>query len=344
MTPAQHPRDDPRTTRLLVVDAASDTLRDGPTSDLADLLGAGDLLVFNDAATMPASLQGHGPGGEALELRLASEHEGCTFAAVLFGAGDWRQRTEDRPPPPHVEVGDRLAFATLNATVVAIDPAMPRLLTVRFDRNGADLWAGLYASGRPVQYSYLTRALDLWDVQTPFAGRPWAVEPPSAGFAMSWELLLALRQRGVAFARLTHAAGLSSTGDAALDRRLPFAERYEVPEATLRAIAETRTRKGRVIAVGTTVVRALESARLRPAGFTDLHLQAGSQLANVDGILTGMHEVGTDHFELLEAFAPHALLLRANQQATALGFLGHEFGDAALILADTSRHSALNTR
>jgi S-adenosylmethionine:tRNA ribosyltransferase-isomerase len=185
-----------------------------------------------------------------------------------------------------------------------------------------------------VQYSYLARPLELWDVQTPFAGRPWAVEPPSAGFAMSWQLLLSLRRRGVRFARLTHAAGLSSTGDAALDARLPFAERYEVPAATLHAVAEARGRGSRVVAVGTTVVRALESAIGAPgarAGHTELRLGPGSRLHAVDDVLSGMHEPDTDHFYLLEAFAPRSLLLRANGLAETAGFLGHEFGDVMLV-------------
>jgi S-adenosylmethionine:tRNA ribosyltransferase-isomerase len=195
-----------------------------------------------------------------------------------------------------------------------------------------------------VQYSYLERPLALWDVQTPFAGRPWAVEPPSAGFVLSWDLLLQLRRCSVRFARLTHAAGLSSTGDVLLDARLPFAERFEVPATTMRAVAETRARDRRVIAVGTTAVRALESAARGRTGVTELRLGPDTELTSVDGILTGMHEADTDHFRLLEAFAPRELLLRANAEAAAAGFLGHEFGDVALILADPARQPALNTR
>ena len=99
MSPARQPRDDPRSARLLVVDAGSDSVREAMIGDLADLLHEGDLLVCNDAATLPASLQGQRADGSPVELRLAGERSDGTFAAVALGRGDWRQRTEDRPPP-----------------------------------------------------------------------------------------------------------------------------------------------------------------------------------------------------------------------------------------------------
>ncbi len=337
MTPATRPRDDARATRLLVVDAAAGNVRSGVVGDLHELLRPGDLLVCNDAATLPASLFGHTAAGVRIEVRLAGELRDGVFLAVLFGGGDWHQRTEDRPPPPRVAAGEHLQFAAIAASIIAIDAAAPRLVTLCFDRTGAELWRGLYGSGRPVQYSHLARPLALWDVQTPFAGRPWAVEAPSAGLPVTWELLSSLRAHGVRLARITHGAGLSSTGDGALDARLPFPERYEVPAATVREIEAARARSSRVVAVGTTTVRALESAGAGGAltahtGITDLRLHAGSRLQVVDAILTGMHELDTSHFTLLEAFAPRTLLLQAMAQAEAEGFLAHEFGDLALVV------------
>ena len=182
------------------------------------------------------------------------------FAAVLFGAGDWHTRTEDRPPPPELAEGARLRFGALRATVGRHATLSPRLVELRFDGDGDALWAALYKEGRPVQYAHLAHDLPLWAVQTVYATRPWAFEMPSAGRPLSWEILLALRRRGVRWASLTHAAGLSATGDPAIDAALPLPEAFDIPAATARAVAETRARNGRVVAVGTTVVRALEGA------------------------------------------------------------------------------------
>jgi S-adenosylmethionine:tRNA ribosyltransferase-isomerase len=159
---------------------------------------------------------------------------------------------------------------------------------------------------------------------------------PSAGRALRWPTLSALMGRGVAVASLTHAAGLSATGDAALDAALPLPERYEIPEATVAAVRQAR----RVIAVGTTVVRALEgSARanrgaLKPGpGETDLVIGPNTSLAVVDGILSGMHEPDSSHFQLLSAFAPTELLREAATHAEEVGYLVHELGDSTLVLA-----------
>jgi S-adenosylmethionine:tRNA ribosyltransferase-isomerase len=339
MNPARWPREHPEAGRLLHIAPVSGRLLDTKVEELPSLLREGDLLVVNDAATLPAALQGRTEGGAAVELRLLSREEDGTWVGVLFGAGDWRMRTEDRPVPPAAPVGTRLVLGVLAATVVEVLPASPRLLRVAFEAQGAALWAGLYRSGRPVQYSYLEGSLALWHVQTGYAARPWAVEAPSAGLPLTWSVLLALKRRGVRLASLTHAAGLSSTGDAVLDAALPRPERFDIPTATVEAIHATRESGGRVVAVGTTVVRALEgqAARhggtLRPGeGVTDLLLGPGFIPRVVQGLLTGMHEPTASHYTLLQCFAPLPLLREATQRAEALGYLGHEFGDACLLL------------
>jgi S-adenosylmethionine:tRNA ribosyltransferase-isomerase len=167
---------------------------------------------------------------------------------------------------------------------------------------------------------------------------------PSAGRGLRVETLAALRRRGVEVASVTHAAGLSATGDPAIDARLPLPERFEVGHATARAVARTRARGGRVIAVGTSVVRALESAaRLSTAppliassGVTDLVLCAATPLQVVDAIVTGVHDAETSHFMLLGAFARRSVLEGALRTASALGFLGHELGDAWLLWRDAA--------
>ena len=324
--------------RLLAIDAGAGAFTSLRMTELPRLLGPGDLLVVNDAATLPASLAGQDADGRALEARLCGPPLGSVCAAVLFGAGDWRQRTEDRPPPPLLARGARLVFGTLGATVIAVSPLSPRLVELRFDAAGDALWAALYREGCTVQYSYLAHPLPLWAVQTVYAGRPWAAEMPSAGRPLSWEILLALRRRGVRLAALTHAAGLSATGDPALDRALPLPERFDIPAATARLVRETRAAGGRIIAVGTTVVRALEGAwagqgaLVAGPGQTDLRLGPAHRLAVVDGVLTGVHAPGQSHFELLEAFVASPLLHAACAAAEREGFLTHELGDALLIL------------
>lgn len=313
------------------IDAAEPRIE--PFSALPRLLRAGDLVVVNDAATLPASLAGRTAESSVFELRLSGPVEAGRLFGVLFGPGDHRTRTEHRPPPPKVQEGDRVTIAGMAATVVSLAGRRVELV-VRGDQDA--LWQALYASGVPVQYAHRSDRLPLWSVQTAYAGRPWAAEMPSAGRPLTWETVLGLRRAGIAVASLTHAAGLSSTGDDALDRALPWPERYEIPRRTVAAIGEARARGGRVIAVGTTVVRALEAAgrdgELRAgSGIATLRLDAGYRPRIVSGLVSGLHVPGESHFELLSAFAPADRLRRAIALAAQHGLSSHELGDACLI-------------
>lgn len=307
-------------------------------SALPQWLRAGDLVVVNDAATLPASLPGYTQSGASIELRLTRPIEANRLYGVLFGAGDHRTPTELRPAPPAVRVGERLRFGTLDAEVTVVSgrvvELVPRLA-------GDALWQAIYTAGLPVQYAHRTDRLALWSVQTAYAARPWAVEMPSAGRPLTWDVLLGLRRAGIALATLTHAAGLSSIGDEALDHALPFPERYEIPRRTIDAIAGARARGGRVIAVGTTVVRALEAAAqsgelVAGSGVASLHLDPRFRLQVVDGIVSGLHAPGESHFELLQAFAPRAQLERALSLAMLHGLSSHELGDACLVLREAT--------
>jgi S-adenosylmethionine:tRNA ribosyltransferase-isomerase len=333
---ARAPRADPLATRLLCLDPRDGSLAHAAVRDLPSRLRAGDLLVVNDAATLPASLAARGPTGQPLELRLTGPGEAGRFTAAVLGEGDWRWPTEHRPAPPPLVEGEVVTIGgDLRARVTRVRHESPRLVEIAFDRDGAALWSALYRHGRPVQYSYLERPLALWEVQTAYAVRPWAAETPSAGRPLTWGLLTALRAAGVRTAAVTHAAGLSSTGDPAIDALLPLPERYEVPPETASAVRRTRALGGRVVAVGTTVVRALESAAVRRApssGLTRLVIDSAFVPRWVDGILTGLHEPGSSHFALLSAFAPAALLETAFRVAEAEGYLAHEFGDSLLVL------------
>lgn len=335
--PVQRPLD----ARLLVVDAQG-RLTHAPRSRLVDFLRPGDLAIANDAATLPASLHGvHLRTGAGIEVRLAARSSLAaddvhTFSAVIFGAGDFRTRTEDRPLPPSLAPGDRLRIGPLLARVEALLDH-PRLVLLQFEGPPSAVWEGLARHGRPIQYAHMTAPLALWDVWTPIAGVPAAFEPPSASFALAWESIRAMRNRGIRFATITLAAGISSTGDPALDSRLPFDEPYRISEATAAAIRTARAAGGRIVAIGTTVVRALEHAAARDGpvhageGVANQRVGAASRLRIVDAILSGTHEPDSSHYQLLRAFADDAVLSQASAALEATGYRTHEFGDSVLI-------------
>ncbi|MET0287270.1 MAG: S-adenosylmethionine:tRNA ribosyltransferase-isomerase [Polyangiales bacterium] len=332
-------------TRMMLVDTATQQIDDADASALATLLDARDLLVVNDAATLPASLQAFF-GEHPVEVRLLEGPYRETTRAVLLGAGDYHVDTDHREPPPRVGVGDRLRLGSTSLEVSAVSALSPRLVELRWPGTLAERFALLYRAGRPVQYRYVEQPLALWDVQTSFAARPWAVEMPSAARPLDGALLTALMKRGVTIARLTHAAGLSSTGDPRIDRALPLPERYEIPNATLQALATTR---GRVVAVGTSVVRALEEyARTgQRAGMATLVLDEHTRPRIVSGLLTGIHMPGESHYRLLSAFTRQDTLALAAQRAARDGYRLHEFGDAALFLpnlATSARRAAQSSR
>jgi len=342
MLAAQLPVQRPVDAKLLVVDEQRNLIH-VPRSAFVDFLRAGDLVIANDAATLPASLTGvHQPTGKSIEVRLAGRPSldpsdvNC-FSAVVFGEGDFHTPTEDRPLPPRLQPGDTLVLGPLNAKVEKL-LGHPRLVALRFAGTADEVWSGLASHGRPIQYSHLQSSLELWDVWTRIAGAPVAFEPPSAGFVLDWHVLSAIREHKARFATITHAAGISSTGDADLDRLLPFDEPYHIPLTTAKEVELTRKQGGRVIAVGTTVVRALEAAATE-----DGHLRSGDGVAKgrigpatrlkvVDAILSGTHERGTSHYELLRAFLEDATLERATAELDARGYRTHEFGDSVLIL------------
>jgi S-adenosylmethionine:tRNA ribosyltransferase-isomerase len=331
----------------MVLDPSTGALTTTRVGALPELLEPGDVCVVNDAATLPASLpvrlvRAGRPALEA-EARVFGGDLGprgsSTFEVLLFGGPPSRRPTEARTDAGPVVVGDALmsrAGRSLGTISRVIDDA-GRHVVVERAVDGVPLDA-LYAEGAAVGYAYLDQDPALWDVQTVFASRPWAAELPSAGRPISFELLTALRRRGVEVVRVTHGAGLSSSGRPAIDASLPRTERFEIDAQAAGAIAAARARGGRVVAVGTTVVRALESAAaagedLSPTqGDTSLVLGPSHVPRVVDAVLTGMHEPGTSHFRLLQAFAPESMLEAACALGDAEGFLLHELGDSLLVM------------
>ena len=335
--PLQRPAD----ARLLVVDSLgqiSEMLR----SSFPTLLRRGDIVVANDAATLPASIFGfHLRSGRPIEVRLAGHESGFhdgprQFLAVVFGEGSYHTPTERRPSPPDLRPGDTLRLGSLKATILEL-LGHPRLVMIRFEGSEARFWEGLARNGHPIQYSHIPAPLALWDIWTAIAGPPVAFEPPSAGFVLDWRTIDAIRRLGVHFATITHAAGISSTGDEKLDSRLPFDEPYRISGSTARLIEQARAAGGRLIAIGTTVVRALEhvaslyAAVRETAGLATNKIGPVTELKAVDAILCGVHEPGTTHHKLLGAFVDQQVLEKMDKTLQRTGYRMHEFGDSVFL-------------
>lgn len=320
--------------RLLVIDRHSPRVEHTRFNRLGDYLRPGDLLVFNTSRTLPASLVGCDAGtGPCVEVRLAEHLADGSWLALLL--------CRDDPELFNCGLGAgiELRFSeSLTGRVIAPDTTIPRLWKIRFSRTGTGLVDELYRIGQPVRYSYVSAPWDLDYYQTVFARDPGSAEMPSAGRAFTWRLLFDLRRRGVEMAYMVLHTTLSSYMDDDLDALHPASEEeYVIGEAAAEAINRARSQGNRVVAVGTTVVRGLESVagagRVEPRhGYTRLHVTAEHRLAVVDGLLTGLHEPLASHLDLLTAFLPAERIKAAYEEAIGLGYLWHEFGDLNLIV------------
>jgi S-adenosylmethionine:tRNA ribosyltransferase-isomerase len=295
--------------RLLVLDRVTGAVTHTRFDRLGEFLRPGDLLVVNTSRTVPALLRAVGDDGAPVEVRLADRRGARRWDALLL---DGRRHTgRDRM---------RLVFGDgLRARARGRRPDLPFLWRLEFNRAGTALLDAIYRLGEPVRYGYVTGALPIDLYQTVYATVPGSVEMPSAGRPLSWELLLDLRRRGIRTASLVLHTGLSSTRDDTVDALHPnYDEAYVVPEETAAAVNETHATGGRVIAVGTTVVRALETVTGRDGvtragrGRTRLRITPRSTLRAVDGLLTGLHEPQASHLDLLSAFVSPAHLDRAS--------------------------------
>jgi S-adenosylmethionine:tRNA ribosyltransferase-isomerase len=339
----------PKDAKLLTVDSCGN-ISHRARSEFIDLLQPGDLVIANDAATLPASLFGHHMRtGRSIEVRLAGRASLALddirqFSAVIFGAGDFRTRTEDRPQPPVLSVGDRLILGPLTGTVTAILDH-PRFISLAFEGATEQIWEGLARHGRPIQYAHVPMPLAMWDTWTAIAAPPVAFEPPSAGFLLDWKTLELMKERDIRFRTVTHAAGISSTGDKDLDALLPFDEPYRIPRSTAAAIEQSQAFGGRIIAIGTTVVRALEHAAslfdgVIPPGEYVATQRIGpvSELRIVTAIVSGTHEAGTSHYDLLRAFVDDETLSRIDHELNAQSYRTHEFGDSIFLQRVDKEH------
>jgi len=310
--------------RLLLVDRAAGSVAHTRFDRLPALLAAGDVLVVNTSRVLPAAVRARRASGEAVQVRPCVRRP-CEWDALVVQAG---------PPFANVplQVGEVLRIGDAAVRVVGRRPDIPLLWRLDVPAGDLDL---VLRHGEPIRYSYVPVPVPLDAYQTVFASHPGSAESPSAARPLTWELLGRLRRGGVGVAELVLHTGLSSYQDDAFDleHRL-FEEWFEVDPLAAEAVNRAR----RVVAVGTTVVRALESAgdadgRVAPSrGWTELAIGPARPPRVVDALLTGLHEPQASHFELLRAFVPEPLLRRAYVEAMERGYLWHEFGDAMLIV------------
>jgi S-adenosylmethionine:tRNA ribosyltransferase-isomerase len=307
--------------RLLVSQTGTGEISHHGFGDVTGLLLPGDLLVVNNSSTVPAAV----PAGGGLSVHFSSPRpDGSWLVELRSQAGSATQPYAGGLPGQVLTLpggalltlgprfSDRLWHARLSTAV------LPYLL-----RHGA-----------PIRYSYVEQAWPLASYQTVFGLQPGSAEMPSASRPFTPELVTRLVSRGVTIAPITLHTGVSSLeGD-----EDPYPEPYDVPPATARLVNLTRAAGGRVIAAGTTVVRALETAAapdgvVTPsAGWTSLVVTPSHRLRAVDGLLTGLHEPRSTHLWMLSAFAPASLLERCYAAAAEHGYLWHEFGDVHLLL------------
>jgi S-adenosylmethionine:tRNA ribosyltransferase-isomerase len=321
--------------RLLVVRPGA--IRSAVFSDFPVFLEPGDLLVVNTSATLAAAAH-----GERLDKR--PDERGVDRSVVVHFStpledGSWavevRPRGPATGPVPDLSSGERIELAD-GVTLTVLDP---------YPAGQSRLWRAVIAvdggverflarHGRPIRYAYLPHGYPLADYQTVFARTAGSAEMPSAGRPFTAQIVTELVVRGVAVAPITLHTGVSSQ-DAG---EPPLPERFAVPAATARLVNATRQAGGRVVAVGTTVTRALESVaapdgRVRgESGWTHLVLGPDRPARVVTGLVTGWHAPGASHLQLLEAVAGADLVRRAYAEALREHYTWHEFGDSCLLL------------
>lgn len=301
--------------------------------DLPDHLAPGDLVVINNSATIAGQVDGQRPGRGATVVHVATPLDDGTWVVELRTAPD------ASTPILGAVVGEQVEVGSLVLTLIQPYPrahSSPtgegnRLWRVSVD---GDLMQTLRRHGRAIAYGYLNRRYPLSDYQSVFSTVAGSAEMPSAGRPFTDSIITRLIAGGVGVAPITLHTGVSSqdAGEA------PQTERFAVPEATANLVNATRATGGRVIAVGTTVTRALESAvtpgsRLEAAqGWTDRVISPEEPARVVDGLITGWHNPHASHLLLVESIAGTDLTQAAYDAAVDHGYLWHEFGDSALLL------------
>jgi S-adenosylmethionine:tRNA ribosyltransferase-isomerase len=307
--------------RLLVADSTS--VEHGIFADLGNYLRPGDLLVVNTSATLPAAVDATRAG---VVVHFSTELDDGSWVVELRSATG---------PILDARPGERVGLpAGAHLTLLTVyKPGQRRLWRAKVTVEG-EVTAFLTGAGRPIRYGYVPKRWPISDYQTVFATEPGSAEMPSAARPFTTELVTKLVSAGVLFAPILLHAGVSSQESG----EPPLTERFRVPVTTARLAEWVRAEGGRVIAVGTTVARALESAAgtdgsMTPRdGWTDLVLGPDRPARVVDGLITGLHAPDASHLLLLEAVAGAEVVQRAYDIAVESRYLWHEFGDISLLL------------
>jgi S-adenosylmethionine:tRNA ribosyltransferase-isomerase len=316
--------------RMMVAHRSDRSLVHSHFSELPRFLDEGDLVVLNTSGTLAAEVDGSGPDGEPVQVHLSTQLPAGLWTVEI--RRDGRAFLEAAP-------GTTIALRG-GAQVCLLTPYSPgpsgvgvRLWVAVIETPGA-LPTYLARHGRPIRYGYVQGSFPISAYQNVYATEPGSAEMPSAGRPFTPEVLTRLVAKGVGVAPL-----LLHTGVASLEaNEPPYAEYFKVSSSTAHRINDARRSGGRVVAIGTTVVRALESVvdehgRVHPGeGWTETVVSPAHQVRSIDGFLTGWHEPEASHLAMLEAIAGRPLLEDSYRAALAEGYLWHEFGDVHLIL------------
>jgi S-adenosylmethionine:tRNA ribosyltransferase-isomerase len=314
--------------RMLVAQRHDDALVHSHFSELPRLLDEGDLIVINTSGTLAAAVPGIDRAGRRLEVHFSTQLPADLWTVEL-------------------RMGDEPWFGAEAGEVIELDGGASVTLVAPYASHpwGVRLWLTtvqtpqplhtyLAVQGHPIRYGYVRGSWPLSTYQNVYATEPGSAEMPSAGRPFTAEILARLVARGVGVAPIVLHTGVASLEAS----EPPYPEYYRVTRATAHRVNDTRRQGGRVIAIGTTVVRALETVVgtrrdvHAGGGWTDTVVTPDRPVTSVDGLLTGWHEPQASHLAMLEAIAGRALLERSYAAALSEGYLWHEFGDVHLIL------------
>ena len=325
-TPIETERGTRDAVRLLVTTPAGN--RHATFAELPRFLSAGDLLVANESATLAASLQAHGPAG-TYTLDLSTRYADRLWLAEPR----WDSA---HPGPMPIQPGEEARMDGATVRYIAPYPGIPRLWFIRSDRPLEPI---LERAGVPIHYGYVQKIWPLDAYQSLFSRVPGSAEMPSAARPITPRIQEALEAGGVRFTSVVLHSGVSSLEieTDSVEQQAVYPEPFQVSRDTAELVNRTREEGHRVVAIGTTVVRALESAwtldGLRPRqGFTRLFVHPGNPVRSVDGLLTGFHDPVTSHLAMLAALIGLPRVMGAYREAIANGYRWHEFGDSHLIL------------